>query len=569
MPKPLGNDDLTSRTGLELAADDGYATLGRQHVDSRQVHHLGDGAPRGHADPPPGRPVENQTLGLRTSGTQTRSQLAQQVVGGTVIGLTGVAKATGDGAEGHGRTQGHLADGPHQVEPAVALDVEDQIELARLLVRQHVADLQTSGMEEDVDAAMLLAHLGDRTRDRLCVQEIHTDVSGRAPRSLHRPDSGQRRRGPLEPRKLLLHPDGCCAFTARPEAVEEPALEALRIAAQELEIGVRRIRLGDQVQEIESPTRRRCQIGYDRRDDAPRRAGHHKNRVLPQLHGRYARGHRLFDQTHRPAPARLVTDLDDTGIAERLGHQQLCQSCCRTARPKVDRLDQRIGPLPLEGLGKAHDRTAKRRQGAGFVVAVLTTETGSRYQEGPRPADLLIELPHGGEEPLDADIHGLTPALEREIGEVALFVQCGQPVNPLDRSPLPPVRQALAQAVAIQSRVDDECLDPDLCQLFDEGLADATAIRHHHHTATPAEGYIRRPTALEIGSQNRYRHPAGYRVGGLHVADKLFGFHWRRHRPITDSHRLGDRSLTRRSRDQIGAPVVDKLDGIGQRREVP
>ena len=46
-----------------------------------------------------------------------------------------------------------------QVEPAVALDVEDQVEFARVLVGQQVAALDAGGVQQDVDAPAALADI--------------------------------------------------------------------------------------------------------------------------------------------------------------------------------------------------------------------------------------------------------------------------------------------------------------------------------------------------------------------------------------------------------------------------
>ena len=48
-----------------------------------------------------------------------------------------------------------------QIEPAVALDVEDQIEFARVLIGQEVAALDASRVQQHVDPPASLAHLLD------------------------------------------------------------------------------------------------------------------------------------------------------------------------------------------------------------------------------------------------------------------------------------------------------------------------------------------------------------------------------------------------------------------------
>ena len=94
-----------------------------------------------------------------------RDDLAEQVVGGAVVGLAGVAEAAGDRAERHGRAERHVAERVQQVEPAVGLDVEDEVELALLLVGQEVADLEPGGVQQHVDRAAALADAGDHLGD--------------------------------------------------------------------------------------------------------------------------------------------------------------------------------------------------------------------------------------------------------------------------------------------------------------------------------------------------------------------------------------------------------------------
>ena len=49
-----------------------------------------------HADAAPGSPVDDDAACLRTPTAQAAGQFAQQVVGGTVVGLAAVAEASGN-----------------------------------------------------------------------------------------------------------------------------------------------------------------------------------------------------------------------------------------------------------------------------------------------------------------------------------------------------------------------------------------------------------------------------------------------------------------------------------------
>ena len=78
-----------------------------------------------------------------------------------VVGLAGVAEAAGDRARTTTAARGRASPSAlHDVEPAVGLDVEDEVELALRLVRQEVADLQPAG----VDAATSIAAVGGERR---------------------------------------------------------------------------------------------------------------------------------------------------------------------------------------------------------------------------------------------------------------------------------------------------------------------------------------------------------------------------------------------------------------------
>ena len=129
--EPLPDNDLARRVDREQFAAHGRdAGLGRQHVDPSELHHLGNGATRRHAHPGPCRPVDRDATRRRAGTPEAGRHLAQQIVGCAVVGLTSVAETTGDGAERDRRTERHVTDRVQQVEPAVALDVEHEIELA-------------------------------------------------------------------------------------------------------------------------------------------------------------------------------------------------------------------------------------------------------------------------------------------------------------------------------------------------------------------------------------------------------------------------------------------------------
>ena len=68
------------------------------------------------------------------------------------------------------------------------------------------------------------------------------------------------------------------------------------------------------------------EVGGDRRHDAAGGAGDDENRVgAEEFAGLVGARERALRQTHAPAPARRVADLDTAGIAKRLVDQHIGQ----------------------------------------------------------------------------------------------------------------------------------------------------------------------------------------------------------------------------------------------------
>ncbi len=72
------------------------------------------------------------------------------------------------------------------VEPAVALHVEYEIELARFFVGEHVAAFHSGRMQQDVNASATLAHRLNDLRHRFGIGEVHTEVVRGTARRAHR-----------------------------------------------------------------------------------------------------------------------------------------------------------------------------------------------------------------------------------------------------------------------------------------------------------------------------------------------------------------------------------------------
>ena len=136
------------------------------------------------AIPMPAHAVQSMAIAtcLRPCRAERRHALAEQVVGRAVVGLAAVAEAAGDRAEHHRRPDRHVTEGVEEVEPAVRLDVEDEIELGRRLVGQQAADLQAAGVEQHVDPLAGGADRRHRLAHRLAVAQVGGCTSGRCRR---------------------------------------------------------------------------------------------------------------------------------------------------------------------------------------------------------------------------------------------------------------------------------------------------------------------------------------------------------------------------------------------------
>ena len=105
------------------------------------------------------KPLHLRRRGLVLDG------LAEVLVGGGVVGLTDVAEAAGDGAEGGDELELVLRGGLHEGGPTVGLDAEDLVELRTVLGGDVLGDLDAGGMQDAVDAAPLFAGPGDGVVD--------------------------------------------------------------------------------------------------------------------------------------------------------------------------------------------------------------------------------------------------------------------------------------------------------------------------------------------------------------------------------------------------------------------
>ena len=199
----------------------------------------------------PGGPVDRDAADAARARSREIA-LAEQVVGGRVVGLAGVAEAPGDRAEDHGRARLRVAERVQEVEPAVGLDVEDEVELGLRLVGQEVADLEPAGVDQHVDAAARGERGGDRRLDLVGVGQVRlVPVRGaagapRSPRSRRAPRA-RARSAPARARRAS-------ASAARRPARMRSARSRLRpsrSAAKRARSGSAAVGRGHEVEQVE------------------------------------------------------------------------------------------------------------------------------------------------------------------------------------------------------------------------------------------------------------------------------------------------------------------------------
>ena len=255
-----GDDDLAVwNAGVQLTPDPRHARLGGQHVHPGRRHDLRDRSAGCHPDAAPRGPVDRERAHVGTCAAEAAEQLALQVVGGAVVGLTDVAEPPGHRAERHDGAERHRSDGVQHVEQTVTLDREHEVELARLLVGQRVADLDPRRMQQDVDAPADVAYLDEHLLNRVGVGEVDAVVVGCAARILDGADGRERGLQPLEAGQLPFdqHRRGALAPLSQPRG--DLGLEAVAVFDIPAQIRVGRVGLRGEVQQVERAAPRRRQ----------------------------------------------------------------------------------------------------------------------------------------------------------------------------------------------------------------------------------------------------------------------------------------------------------------------
>ena len=221
--------------------------------------------------------------------------------------------------------------------------------------------------------------------------------------------------GPFDLGQLPLDENGRGPLTPILYPLEQVPFEGVFVGDETVEIGVRRVGFGNQVEKVEGPAGYRGQVGNDRRDNAARGSGHHEDCVRAERQASPAVGRGHFLESDGPTPAALPADLDGAGIALCLFDEQRRDLGGVGTGLDIDDLGQAVGSLSLVGFGEAGDGATHRSRGPGGVVAVAATHAGGAHQECAWAGHLLIEGTHGCGQQLHTDSQALLPAGEVEV----------------------------------------------------------------------------------------------------------------------------------------------------------
>ena len=361
-----------------------------------------------------------------------------------VVGLAGVAEAPGDRAEDDGRADGGVAERVQQVEPAVGLDVEDEVELGLRLVGQEVADLEPGAVEQRrrrgrcsrTSAATAVATCAGSVRSTWCqcavppAAAIASSASSAARARSIRASSRSTSFGVgRSPRSLIR------SASSR--------LSPSRSVAKRARSGSSGSGSGDQVEQVEGAAGGRRQVGGDRRDDAAGGAGDDEDGrpVASARSGSGSAGRSTRPTVQRSSSAWPTSTAPGSRSVSSI--RRSASAAVLRLGGEVDGLDQRLGALARERLGEAGDGAAHRPRSRRRRRSRGGRRGGSpRRGRCPAAATLLGERAHRRREQLDADAQALAPGRGIERGERPLVVERRQPVDALDRALGRPARRS-------------------------------------------------------------------------------------------------------------------------------
>jgi len=124
-PQSLPDDDFAPSARRQFTTHHRDAGFRRKHIDSGRLHNRRNRPSGRHADSTPRGPVNRDAAAVRARAPEIRNAFAEQIVCRAIVRLAGIAEPAGHGTEHNGRANRLAADAREQVEPAVALHVED------------------------------------------------------------------------------------------------------------------------------------------------------------------------------------------------------------------------------------------------------------------------------------------------------------------------------------------------------------------------------------------------------------------------------------------------------------
>ena len=195
----------------------------------------------------------------------------------------------------------------------------------------------------------------------------------------------------------------------------------------------------------------------------------------------------LLFETDGPALVAGVSDLDGTGIAQRLVNQEVSDFRGFAIGLEIYCFDECFWPLALVGFSKAGDGASERECCARVVVPVVSAKPGSRDEERAWPADLLIQCAHCNVQRFHPQANGFTPTGRVERAEVAFVVERREPIDSRDWLGGHPPFKSAGEGVGIGSTFDAEHLDAQGAQALRQGFRHATSVGHDHDTASVIE----------------------------------------------------------------------------------
>ena len=342
----------------------------------------------GHADLRPAGPVEHEAARAGAAPDEVGDRPGEEVVGGGVVGLSAVAEAAGDRAEGRRwrRSASSPSAGSRLNQPS-ALTSKTRSNSAGGLSGEQAADLEAGGVQEHVDP----------TAPRR---------SAPAPRRRPRRRAGRRGGSAHGRRRREIAAIAASAALRRSRPASSLSIDDRRGALAARRPGARRARA--------SGRRGRRRSGRGRGPAGSGSAARSSRwKVPPDAAARSA----TIAETMLPAapvttktlsgpsvqarPVAAGSSRVDQGQGEALAALQPISTApgsrsvsrpaaSRRRRPasapvsKSTALTSVVGPLAREGLGEAGDRAAQRAGRARRVVAVPPPEPGGGDDEGAR-----------------------------------------------------------------------------------------------------------------------------------------------------------------------------------------